>query len=177
MNINRPHFVRHPLFRAGDITPPNRWQTADDRVMGGVSVAKMSPPDHADAHGVCLHGQVSLENRGGFIQMKWPIARSDLTEIDQYSGVYVRAWGNSESYNIHLRTRSLWLPWQSYRHSFIASEQPQYHYFAFAAFLAYKTKLQLRPHSLKKIAIVAIGRAFTADVCVDEMGFYAQSSN
>lgn len=174
MNVNNSHLMHYPLFRTDDVNLPNHWQTADDRVMGGVSVAQMCPPNQADILGVCLRGQVSLENRGGFIQIKWPVTRSDLNEIAKHTGIYVRAWGNCESYNIHLRTRSLWLPWQSYRQTFVASQQPQYHYFSFDEFAPYKTSLQFRPQALKKIAIVAIGRAFSANVCVGEMGFYAQ---
>lgn len=172
--MNTSDLMHYPLFKADNANLPNHWQTADDRVMGGVSIAHMSPAEHIDTQGVCLRGQVSLENRGGFIQIKWPVSGSDLSEIDHYTGIYIRAWGNGESYNVHLRTRALWLPWQSYRHRFIASTQPQYHYFSFDTFEPYKTAIAFRPRSLKKIAIVAFGRAFAADVCVGEMGFYAQ---
>lgn len=33
--------------------------------------------------------------------------------------------GNNESYNLHVRTTDLWLPWQSYRSSFIVTQDWQ----------------------------------------------------
>jgi hypothetical protein len=163
-----------PLFRADDPQTANRWRTADDRVMGGESVAHMDWQHLGPEQGVCLRGDVSLANRGGFIQIKWPVAPSTLNDIDQSTGLYIQASGNGESYNIHVRTRSLWLPWQSYRQTFRAQPQPQYHYFPFDAFEPYKTDTPFASRQLKTIAVVAIGRAFTADVCVSEMGFYSR---
>jgi len=180
MNTSPHKTLTHsPLFRAEDPQTVNRWRTADDRVMGGESVAHMAWENQNGKNpemeqGLCLRGRVSLANRGGFIQIKWPVTASDLVNIDGYTGLYIHAMGNGEAYNLHLRTRWLWLPWQSYRQTFHAQPQPRYHYFPFDAFEPYKTATPFAPRQLKTIAVVAIGRAFTADVCVREMGFYTR---
>lgn len=151
----------------------NLWQTADDRVMGGVSVARISPGKHEDQACHCLSGEVSLENRGGFIQMKWPFEPS--FNASAFEGIFIRVWGNNEVYNVHLRTSQLWLPWQSFRSSFVAKPQWQTLYLPFSSFENYKTPVSLDPTAIKKLAIVAIGKVFYADVCISEMGFYSDN--
>ena len=148
----------------------SRWQTADDRVMGGLSVAQIVADTRGGQSCFCLSGRVSLENRGGFVQMKW----SFEPEMDagQFTGVYVDVMGNNESYNVHLRTRQLWLPWQSFRASFTAIPQWERIYLPFTQFENYSTFSTLDPVGIRKLAIVAIGREFNSDVCVKGFGFY-----
>jgi len=45
-------------------------------------------------------------------------------------------------------------------------------YLPFNEFTPYKTQATLKPNRLKKLAIAAIGRAFTAEVCIKALGFY-----
>jgi len=149
----------------------NCWQCADDRVMGGVSVAQVRAQSDETSGFMCLGGQVSLANRGGFVQMKWLLdARSKPQPgVD---GVFIEVRGNGEAYNLHLRTTQLWLPWQSFRYTFKTTAHWQMLYVPFVAFEAYKSSASLDPLQLRSLAVVAIGRAFTADVCVRQMGFY-----
>lgn len=146
------------------------WRTADDRIMGGVSVGEIKPKLLENTACMCLSGRVSLENRGGFIQMKWPF--EPAFDASVYTGVFLDAWGNDETYNLHLRTPQLWLPWQSFRHTFKSSPSWQRFYLPFNEFTPYKTQAVLKPNRLKTLAIVAIGRAFTAEVCIKTLGFY-----
>jgi len=167
MNSNRHLF---PLYVAGDSALPSLWQTADDRVMGGVSVAHL----HVDSQnfGACLSGRVSLENRGGFVQMKWPLATNAGDTAAMMHGVYLEVRGNHEDYNLHLRTTQLWLPWQSFRHRFFADDQWRMVFLPFRDFEPHSTMQSLNPQEIRTIAVVALGRAFDADVCVRKMGFY-----
>lgn len=157
-----------PIYRADET--PDAWQTADDRVMGGVSVAHIAPRQVLGQNCRCLTGDVSLENRGGFVQMKWEMDKS--YDATAFTGIYVDVWGNNEDYNVHVRTGQLWLPWQSFRHPLHAKSAWQRVFLTFAAFENYKTWSKLDPDGITKVAIVAIGRAFQADVCVREWGFY-----
>lgn len=157
-----------PIYQANEAN--DGWQTADDRVMGGVSVAQLSDRLVENSRCRCLTGTVSLENRGGFVQMKWAMPKP--FDATGFSGIYLEVWGNNESYNVHVRTGQLWLPWQSFRQSFQATPTWQTHYLAFSAFENYKTGSQLDVSGITKVAIVAIGRAFQADVCVRGWGFY-----
>ena len=77
--------------------------------------------------------------------------------------------GNGEIYNVHLRTSDLWLPWQSYRASFETSPQWSGVFLPFSGFEPYRTGSELRLDKLRRIGIVAIGRDFDADVCVNRV--------
>jgi hypothetical protein len=145
------------------------WQTADDRVMGGVSVAHVDARTMNDAPCMCLTGDVSTENRGGFIQMKWTF---DDMDASAYQGVMLDVLGNGETYNIHIRTNQLWLPWQSFRASFDTNHTWQSISIPFSAFENYKTWSTLDASRIRKVAVVAIGKDFKAEVCVRKAGFY-----
>jgi len=149
----------------------NRWQSADDRVMGGVSVAQLRAQSDETSGFMCLGGQVSLANRGGFVQMKWLLDEPSKPKPG-VEGVFIEVRGNGEAYNLHLRTTQLWLPWQSFRYTFKTTPNWQMLYVPFVAFEAYKSSASLDPLQLRSLAVVAIGRAFAADVCVSQMGFY-----
>ena len=162
--MNRQH---HAIYE-GHAAGVNLWRAADDRVMGGVSVGDITPRQIDDAECMCLSGTVSLENRGGFIQIQWPF--KPAFNASHFNGVYLDAIGNHETYNFHLRTQQLWLPWQSFRYRLQTSESWQRFYIPFAAMVPYKTQAVLNPNRLKSLAIVAIGRVFTADVCIKTLG-------
>ena len=81
--------------------------------------------------------------------------------------------GNAEEYNVHLRTGDLTRPWQSYRHSFRAAEQWQTIDFHFEHFVPYLTETPFDAHRLRRIGIVAIGRAFTVDLAVGGVRFFS----
>jgi hypothetical protein len=78
-----------PIYRADETI--DAWQTADDRVMGGVSVAHIAPRTVEGQACQCLTGDVSLENRGGFVQMKWALDKD--FDASSYTGVYLKVWG------------------------------------------------------------------------------------
>jgi hypothetical protein len=109
-----------------------------------------------------MSGRVSLDNNGGFIQMAADIAPppTDAT------GLMLDVSGNGEEYNVHLRTSDLDRPWQSYRASFIASQQRQEIRFPFEGFAPHRTEAQFNPANIRRIGIVAIGREFDADVWI-----------
>jgi D-alanyl-D-alanine dipeptidase len=66
----------------------------------------------------------------------------------------------------------LWLPWQSYRATFQAPASWQTVQLPFAGFSPYKTGKALDLTKLERIGVLAIGRAFTADLCIGRVGFY-----
>ena len=143
-----------------------------DQVMGGVSNGHMGIDQ---VHGVkCLRlrGTVSTLNNGGFIQIAFDLERSGIPDLTAYAGVKLRVSGNQERYNVHLRTANLWFPWQSYRASFAASADWQDIVLPFDSFEGYKTTRSLNLSKLERVAIVAIGRDFDADLCVSDIHFY-----
>lgn len=150
-----------------------RWRGVSDQVMGGIS-------ESAVTHGVidsrpCLRltGDVRLENDGGFIQAAIDLSPSgDTLDASEYSGVRLVVRGNGERYSIHLRSPDNVRPWQSYRAHFMAGLDWQTIGIPFESFAPYRLETPLDTRRLRRIGLVAIGRAFHADLAVSELAFY-----
>jgi hypothetical protein len=153
---------------------PTQWHLVTDKVMGGVSQGQLTPDTIEDRQCLRISGDVSLDNNGGFIQAALDLATDGTLDASDFDGLILDVYGNSQSYNIHLRTSDLWLPWQSFRQSFATEPRWQSLKFPFSGFEAYRTEKQFNPSHLKRIGIVAIGKEFHADVCVGFLAFYRQ---
>ena len=170
-------FMSTGITSAGDQAerlpiPAGGWRFVSDGVMGGVSTGALRKGKRAGGESVCLSGNVSTANNGGFIQLALDVDSELATRAVDFEGVSLMVSGNGERYGVHLRTGDLWLPWQSYRAVFVAGADWALVQLPFSAFEPYKTGSPLRPERLKRIGIVAIGREFAADVCVSDLAFY-----
>jgi len=153
-------------------TSGGEWRLITDRVMGGISDGQLSA-DVAGSQGCLrLQGNVTLENNGGFVQAALDVNRDVLGAVHEYAGLVLVVQGNSEQYNVHLRTSDNSLPWQSYRAAFTATPAWKRVYLPFSAFEPYRTGKALNVRRLKRIGIVAIGREFRADLCIGEVGLF-----
>jgi hypothetical protein len=156
------------------LLPKDSWRLVSDGVMGGVSTGTMRSEERDGRMSVCLAGNVSTANNGGFIQLALDIDAPMAARAGDYDGVSLNVLGNGEKYNVHLRSSDLWLPWQSYRAEFVAGAEWALVRLPFAGFVPYKTGSALRPRKLKRIGVVAIGRDFTADICAADLAFYRE---
>jgi len=151
-----------------------RWQLFSDRVMGGVSNGTMGREIVAGRPAICMRGDVSLENNGGFVQIAVDLMPDGKAkDASGWAGVELDVFGNGEEYNFHLRTEDLTQPWQSYRQSFRAGPQWQTIQFRFQEFAPYRTDIALDIRRLRRIGIVAIGREFSAKVCIGRLRYFA----
>ncbi len=150
------------------------WEMIADRVMGGVSNGTMRREVVRGREAVHLQGDVSLENNGGFLQIALDLT-PDGTSIDAsgWAGIEIDVVGNNERYNLHLRTADVARPWQSYRQSFVAKPDWQTVRLPFAEFEAHRIDASLDLRTLRRIGIVAIGRAFNADIAIGGIRFFA----
>lgn len=164
-----------------DLTAPHpqsshagRWQCISDGVMGGQSAGNISREARGGRPALCLRGKVSLENNGGFVQMALDLDKQGgLLDAAACEGIEIDVCGNGEQYSVHLRTDAVTRPWQSWRHSLVAAPGWQTVHLPFAAFEAHRTDAPLDTRRLRRLGIVAIGRAFDADVAVARLGFYS----
>lgn len=150
-----------------------RWRAVTDQVMGGVSAASLAH-DIIEGH-PCLHltGDVRLENNGGFIQAALDLTSSGKQlDASGYTGLRLVVRGNGEKYSVHLRTPDNVLPWQSYRADFTAVAKWQSIDLPFDSFVPYRLEAALDTTRLRRVGVVAIGRAFRADLAVSELSFY-----
>jgi hypothetical protein len=150
-----------------------QWYKASDKVMGGVSEASVSHEIYANRPCLLLTGDVRLENNGGFIQVALNLAMSGKTfDASTFVGVRLVVRGNGEKYSVHLRTPHNVRPWQSYRASFTASSEWKTIELPFVIFPPYRVEAPLDTSRLLRIGLVAIGRAFHANLAVSEVSFY-----
>ena len=150
----------------------NRWRFIADGVMGGVSDGSLAPDSIEGRSCLRLRGTVRLDNNGGFIQAALDIGQTQASNASGYQGLLLDVYGNDNVYNLHLRTDDVWLPWQSYRASFQAPARWHSVKIPFEAFSGYRISKKLDITQLRRIGIVAIGRAFAADLCIGKLAFY-----
>ncbi len=149
------------------------WRGFSDRVMGGVSRETVSREVIDSEPCVRLTGDVRLDNNGGFIQMAMDLApESGTLDASRFQGVELRVRGNGETYGAHLRTTDAVRPWESYRASFVASPRWGDVRIPFADFQPHRLSIPLDVTVLRRLGVVAIGRAFRADLCVAEAALY-----
>lgn len=152
-------------------TSGDPWRLVTDGVMGGVSDGQLSV-DRENQDCLRLQGDVKLDNNGGFVQAALDLSKYSPQDIEKYAGLMLTVYGNNERYNVHLRTRDNWLPWQAYRATFTAAPEWKELYIPFTEFVPYRTNKALDVSRLKRIGIVAIGREFRADLCIGRIVFY-----
>lgn len=156
-----------------ETTIGTQWQLLSDAVMGGVSAGRMSRSLLDGRPANRMEGRVSLENNGGFLQMAVDLAPDgDTLDASGYAGIAIDVLGNNEEYGLHLRTSELSRPWQSYRSSFMAVPQWREIRCPFSGFVPHRTETPLNLRLLRRLGVVAIGRAFTADVAVGGVRLY-----
>ncbi len=150
--------------------PETRWRVFTDTVMGGVSTGQLSFEREGATHFARLSGKVSTKNRGGFIQMQMKLDAPP----EGARGVRIVMRGNDEDYFVHLRSRTMLLPWQYYQARFHATARWTEVKLPFTAFTPSGGLLRAEPRAkdLKSIGVVAYGKDYEASVDVKEIGFY-----
>jgi hypothetical protein len=143
------------------------WEYVADRVMGGVSSGGMRKEVYLGREATVLRGEVSLKNKGGFVQIAFDL-RPVGTGFDahEWAGIELDVCGNGERYDIRLRTDQLTRPWQSFRAEFTAP--PAWHTFQvpFSDVISHRTDAVFDPAKLRRVGILAIGREFHAEIAV-----------
>lgn len=153
------------------VQPETRWKFFADTVMGGVSSGQIRFVTEGDRKHAQMTGRVSIENNGGFIQMRMALPSPPP---EGTVGVRLVIRGNDQRYFVHLRTRGAILPWQYYQAGFEATNTWTEVRLPFTDFKASGALLRKVPRadSLTSIGIVAFGRNHDADISVREVAFY-----
>lgn len=150
-----------------------KWEYVADAVMGGVSEGGVQQEMYRGRMATVLRGAVSLENNGGFIQIAFDL-RPDGSGFNasDWDGIELVNCGNGERYDIRLRTDQLSRPWQSFRTEFTAAAEWQALRIPFATFMSHRTEAIFDPSQLRRIGVLAIGRAFQAELAVAGIRLY-----
>lgn len=150
------------------------WRLITDGVMGGLSSGSLVQDEIEGRSCLRLYGNVRLENRGGFLQAALDIQQTAASDASGYQGLLLEVFGNDRDYNLHLRSDDVWLPWQSYRASFHAPHRWREIKLPFEDFSGYRIGTKLDLEHLERIALLAIGEEFSADLCVARLAFYRE---
>jgi hypothetical protein len=155
------------------VAPGARWLGFSDRVMGGVSDARVALAEVAGRRGLRLTGRVTRDNGGGFIQVALDLApRGGVLDASGYDGFEFWVHGNDEDYNVHLRTPDCRWYDQSYRHSFRAAARWQAVRVPWTAFAPNDVPAPLATARLQRFAVLGWMREFVADVTLGSVALY-----
>ncbi len=149
---------------------PSPWVVISDQVMGGVSSAELHQDQRDNSSCSCLIGHTSLDNNGGFVQMRFDIEPSCLQP--DYRGIFIELYGSAHEYNLHVKTTQLTRPWQSFRSSLAVEPRWTRFIVPYEQLQAHRTDAELEPTKITSIAVVVIGQEFDVDVCVRRLGFF-----
>ncbi len=155
------------------------WRFIGDDVMGGLSTGGISfEKDEVGNNLGCLKGLVSTANNGGFIQMRKEITKADRKKIKDARAIILKASGNNNEYFVHLRTKGMLMPWTYYYAPFVATKDSREFIFPLSKFKRSGRFLGRefpRADEIKSLGIVAYGKDYEAELCVNKVGFVKTS--
>lgn len=155
-----------------------QWRLLTDEVMGGVSKGAMTRDVIAGRAAIHMRGDVSLDNNGGFVQIALDLSPDGgVIDASAWSGIELDVFGDGETYGVHLRTDALTRPWQSYRQTFTAHADWRTVHLPFDHFVPHRTDVPLDTCRLRRIGVVAIGRAFSVDLALGGLRFMQSESS
>lgn len=146
------------------------WQYFSDQVMGGRSEGFSKLLMEGNLSFIRMQGLVTIENNGGFIQIRSSVGRLNK----KLKGLELKVRGNGERYYVFIRTTGTILPWQYYKANFQTKadwSNVQLRFNEFQRSSAWLRKT-ITPDSIKSIGIVAFGRNHKALIDVAEVTFF-----
>lgn len=148
------------------------WQGLTDRVMGGVSTMRAGYERQDERTVLRMTGEVSLENNGGFVQVRLPLAARGTLDASEFTGVALEVRGAAGRYFVHLRTDDTRYPWQYYAAPVDVGAEWERITLPFGDFAAKSLRSPLDPARLVSLGVVGGERAFDADISIRRVEFY-----
>jgi Complex I intermediate-associated protein 30 (CIA30) len=146
-------------------TPP--WRCFTDRVMGGRSDATASVSDVQGRRALRLTGQLSLENRGGFVQVARQLGeRGALFDATRYHAIRLTVCGHAPATLVHLRSADTIFPWSHYAAAFSLPATWGEVEVPFTAFVPSGMAKPLDRSALTRIGVVAGKAAGPVDIAI-----------
>lgn len=147
-----------------------KWEFISDTVMGGISSGTVSIIEEGEKFFLKLQGKVSLENNGGFIQVRSAIDIRD----NNYKGIEITLRGNGEKYSTHITTDYTLFPWQYYAHEVLTTKKwktVKIYFDEFKKSHFYQPK-SFNSKEIKTLGFVAIGKNFDVELDVKDIKLF-----
>ena len=147
------------------------WEFISDQVMGGVSFGNYEILNEGNTSFLKLTGFVSLENNGGFIQVRKKL--KNMLDMN-FKGIKINTRGNYIEYYIHIRTKFTLLPWQYYQGKFSVDGKWREIKINLSEFKRSGVLLPkyIKPQHILSVALVAFGKKHRVNLEVSEIAFY-----
>ena len=144
------------------------WVPFSDQVMGGISEVNILELKEEEFSFYRLEGNVSTENKGGFIQV-----RSDVNlRSKDLKGIRIKVRGNNNEYYVHLRSPRM-LPWNYYASKFYVTQEWQVIDLPLSSFeYSRDASKSFSSSKITTLGIVAFGKDFFAQVDIAGVEFY-----
>lgn len=151
----------------------SKWVLVTDQVIGGTSKGRLRKDIVEDRDCLRLTGDVSIGDQGGFIQASVGLT-PDGSPLDatDFSGLRLTVSGNDENYECRIRTAQMEHTWEAYTTEFRADFTWHNIELPFEKFVRLKTNHPLDLSQLTRVALVAKGSAFSADLCLASLMLY-----
>lgn len=172
---NRDDYLLLDDFSENESAIDTQWEGFTDQVMGGISEQTVVRAREDDDYYIRMTGDVSLENNGGFIQIRLKLAGAfRVFDASDYKGIRLKIRGKGTGYYIFLRTSATILPWKFYKSKITMEEEWATVTLPWETFAGgdYGSLGRFDPAKLKSVALVAYGEAFEAEVDLAEIGLY-----
>ena len=158
----------------GESAIGTRWEAFTDRVMGGRSDMQAGYIRLGGDTVLRMMGDVSLENNGGFVQVRLPLLSNGFQNADEWEGFFLTVRGRPGSYYMHLRDDRTVFPWSYYKAAVDVDESWQTVLVPFSGFEPESMPRGSSPNlqGLRSVALVAAGGNFRAQVDMREIGLY-----
>jgi hypothetical protein len=147
------------------------WQGFTDRVMGGLSDMEAGYIETDAGSALRMRGTVRLENNGGFVQVRLPLAEGRRAfDASDATAFVIEAMGAPGPYYLHLRTPDTRRPWAYYRARLDVAGEWRQLVVPMSAFEPVSTRVPLDRSRLLSLGLVAYGEPFEADLIVRRIG-------
>ena len=151
------------------------WEGFTDQVMGGESEIATRLMSEGGEIFIRMEGEVSLEDNGGFIQIRLKLADSfKVYDASGYDGIRLFTRGEGSDYYLFVRTNKTVFPWQFYKARVALREDWQSIDIPWSAFEVgdYGRIAEFNPANLKSVALVAYGAEFNAEIDLMNIGLF-----
>ena len=139
--------------------------------MGGISTGRVDFISEGVDSYARMTGNVSLENNGGFIQIR--------REVENYfkepsEGIELNIRGNNQQYFVHIKTTGTFLPWQYYQAPISTTSEWQLVKVPFSNFERSSGWFarEIAASKIRSIGIVAFGKEHDVKIDVENIAIY-----